>query len=128
MLVHRVLPEKTRGEGEMALGICAKGVIVHEVKNNSRIATLRFQWREIRKISTCVSVPQWITASLSFVLLPLERSSGVARSPPDQVNPQPVTPMHCGMFGRSLPGDRRVSPQEAVSSPSLARSSLHPDE
>uniref|UniRef100_A0A452UK56 FERM and PDZ domain containing 2 n=1 Tax=Ursus maritimus TaxID=29073 RepID=A0A452UK56_URSMA len=53
VLVHRVLPEKTRGEGEMALGICAKGVIVHEVKNNSRIATLRFQWREIRKISTC---------------------------------------------------------------------------
>ncbi|XP_027450357.1 FERM and PDZ domain-containing protein 2 [Zalophus californianus] len=53
VLVHQVLPEKTRGEGEMALGICAKGVIVYEVKNNSRIATLRFQWREIRKISTC---------------------------------------------------------------------------
>ncbi|EFB17639.1 hypothetical protein PANDA_014393, partial [Ailuropoda melanoleuca] len=53
VLVHRVLPEKTRGEGEMALGICAKGIIVYEVKNNSRIATSRFQWREIRKISTC---------------------------------------------------------------------------
>ncbi|XP_039089598.1 FERM and PDZ domain-containing protein 2-like [Hyaena hyaena] len=53
VLVHRVLPEKTRREGDMALGICAKGVIVYEVKNNSRIATLRFQWREIGKISTC---------------------------------------------------------------------------
>ncbi|XP_006917008.1 FERM and PDZ domain-containing protein 2 [Pteropus alecto] len=52
VLVYQVLPEKTRPEGEMALGICAKGVIIYEVKNNSRIATLRFQWREIGKIST----------------------------------------------------------------------------
>ncbi|XP_014423205.2 FERM and PDZ domain-containing protein 2 [Camelus ferus] len=50
VLVYQVLPEKTRPEGEMALGICAKGVIVYEVRNNSRIATLRFQWREIEKI------------------------------------------------------------------------------
>lgn len=56
VLVYQVLPEKTRPEGEMALGICAKGVIIYEVKNNSRIATLRFQWREIGKISTYVSV------------------------------------------------------------------------
>nr|XP_020136122.1 FERM and PDZ domain-containing protein 2 isoform X1 [Microcebus murinus] len=52
VLVHRVFPEKKRPEGELALGICAKGVIVYEVKNSSRIATLRFQWRETRKIST----------------------------------------------------------------------------
>ncbi|CAK7300365.1 FERM and PDZ domain-containing protein 2 [Vulpes lagopus] len=55
VLVHHVLPEKMKGAGEMALGICAKGVIFYEVKNNSRITTLRFQWREIRKISTCRS-------------------------------------------------------------------------
>lgn len=53
VLVHHILPEKMKGAGETALGICAKGVIFYEVKNNSRIATLRFQWREIRKISTC---------------------------------------------------------------------------
>nr|KAF6456094.1 FERM and PDZ domain containing 2 [Rousettus aegyptiacus] len=52
VLVYQVLPEKKRPEEEMALGICAKGVIIYEVKNNSRIATLRFQWREIGKIST----------------------------------------------------------------------------
>ncbi|XP_008063878.1 FERM and PDZ domain-containing protein 2-like, partial [Carlito syrichta] len=52
VLVHQVYPEKKRPEEEMALGICAKGIIVYEVKNNSRIATLRFQWRETRKIST----------------------------------------------------------------------------
>ncbi|KAL2769930.1 FERM and PDZ domain-containing protein 2 isoform 5 precursor, partial [Daubentonia madagascariensis] len=52
VLVHRVFPEKKRPEGELALGICAKGVVVYEVKNSSRIATLRFQWRETRKIST----------------------------------------------------------------------------
>ena len=56
VLVYQVLPEKTRLEGEMALGICAKGVIVYEVRNNSRIATSRFQWREIEKILAYVSV------------------------------------------------------------------------
>ncbi|XP_013364256.1 PREDICTED: FERM and PDZ domain-containing protein 2 isoform X3 [Chinchilla lanigera] len=52
VLIHRVFPEKKRLEGEMALGVCAKGVIVYEVKNHSRIATLWFPWREIGKIST----------------------------------------------------------------------------
>ncbi|ELW66652.1 FERM and PDZ domain-containing protein 2 [Tupaia chinensis] len=51
VLVHRIFPEK-KLDGEMALGICAKGIIVYEVKNNLRIATLRFQWRETGKIST----------------------------------------------------------------------------
>jgi hypothetical protein len=55
VLVHQVFPEKKRLEGEMALGVCAKGVIVYEVKNNSRIATAWFLWRETGKISTCVS-------------------------------------------------------------------------
>uniref|UniRef100_A0A8C9CJI7 FERM and PDZ domain containing 2 n=1 Tax=Phocoena sinus TaxID=42100 RepID=A0A8C9CJI7_PHOSS len=50
VLVYQVLPEKTRPGGEMALGLCAKGVIVYEVRNNSRIVTSRFQWREIEKI------------------------------------------------------------------------------
>ncbi|KFO33983.1 FERM and PDZ domain-containing protein 2 [Fukomys damarensis] len=52
ILVHRVFPKKKRLEGEMALGVCAEGVIVYEVKNHSRIATLWFPWREIGKIST----------------------------------------------------------------------------
>ncbi|XP_055208996.2 FERM and PDZ domain-containing protein 2 isoform X2 [Gorilla gorilla gorilla] len=52
VLVHQVFSEKRRPEEEMALGISAKGVIVYEVKNNSRIAMLRFQWRETGKIST----------------------------------------------------------------------------
>ncbi|KAG3264990.1 FERM and PDZ domain containing 2, transcript variant X5 [Ictidomys tridecemlineatus] len=52
VLVHQIFPEKKRPEEELALGICAKGVIVYEVKNNSRIATLRFWWRETGKIST----------------------------------------------------------------------------
>uniref|UniRef100_A0A2K5L0M1 FERM and PDZ domain containing 2 n=1 Tax=Cercocebus atys TaxID=9531 RepID=A0A2K5L0M1_CERAT len=52
VLVHQVFSEKRRPEEQMALGICAKGVVVYEVKNNNRIATLRFQWRETGKIST----------------------------------------------------------------------------
>ncbi|XP_044516161.1 FERM and PDZ domain-containing protein 2 [Gracilinanus agilis] len=49
---YRVFQEKKMPEAEMTLGICAKGIIVYEVKNNSRIASLRFQWREMGKIST----------------------------------------------------------------------------
>ncbi|XP_032122781.1 FERM and PDZ domain-containing protein 2 isoform X4 [Sapajus apella] len=52
VLVYQIFSEKKRPEEEMALGICAKGVTVYEVKNNSRIATLQFQWRETGKIST----------------------------------------------------------------------------
>ena len=73
VLVYHVLPEKTKPEEEMALGICAKGVIVYEVRNNSRVATLRFPWREIEKILAYVSVTRLLMtqASFSFDLLPL---------------------------------------------------------
>lgn len=53
VLVHHVLPEKIKGAGEMALGICAKDVIFYEVKNNSRIATLQFQWRDQEDFYLC---------------------------------------------------------------------------
>ncbi|KAK7808273.1 hypothetical protein U0070_013955 [Myodes glareolus] len=52
VLVHRVFPEKKRPDGEMALGVCAKGLTVYEVKNRRRIATSRFPWRETGMIST----------------------------------------------------------------------------
>ncbi|XP_068923170.1 FERM and PDZ domain-containing protein 2 [Petaurus breviceps papuanus] len=49
---YGVFQEKKMPEAEMTLGICAKGIIVYEVKNNNRIASLRFQWQEMGKIST----------------------------------------------------------------------------
>ncbi|XP_075843635.1 FERM and PDZ domain-containing protein 2 isoform X1 [Microtus pennsylvanicus] len=52
VLVHRVFPEKKRPDGEMALGVCAKGITVYEVKNRRRIVTSRFPWRETGMIST----------------------------------------------------------------------------
>ncbi|XP_040603651.1 FERM and PDZ domain-containing protein 2 isoform X2 [Mesocricetus auratus] len=52
VLVHRVSPEKKRPEREMALGVCAKGVIVYEVKSSRRIAASQFPWRETGMIST----------------------------------------------------------------------------
>nr|XP_034353879.1 FERM and PDZ domain-containing protein 2 isoform X3 [Arvicanthis niloticus] len=52
VLVHRVSPEKKRPEGEMALGVCTKGIIVYEVKGNRRMATSQFPWRETGMIST----------------------------------------------------------------------------
>ncbi|KAL1780609.1 FERM and PDZ domain-containing protein 2 isoform X2 [Sigmodon hispidus] len=52
VLVHRVFPDKKRPEGEMALGVCAKGIIVYEVKSSRRITTSQFPWRETGMIST----------------------------------------------------------------------------
>ncbi|XP_048472138.1 tyrosine-protein phosphatase non-receptor type 13-like [Rhincodon typus] len=51
VLFHRVARDKKTTGGEVVLGICAKGIIVYEVKNNSRIASLRFQWRETERIT-----------------------------------------------------------------------------
>ncbi|XP_036403195.1 tyrosine-protein phosphatase non-receptor type 13 [Megalops cyprinoides] len=51
VLFYRVSREKKPVIGELILGICAKGIIIYEVKNNSRIASLRFQWRETDSIS-----------------------------------------------------------------------------
>ncbi|NWX41794.1 FRPD2 protein, partial [Steatornis caripensis] len=51
VLFYRVSQEKKGAGGEIILGICAKGIIVYEVKNHTRIASLRFQWRETERIS-----------------------------------------------------------------------------
>ncbi|NXU77144.1 FRPD2 protein, partial [Oreotrochilus melanogaster] len=52
VLFYRVSQEKKAAAGgEIILGICAKGIIVYEVKNHTRIASLRFQWRETERIS-----------------------------------------------------------------------------
>ncbi|XP_071604901.1 FERM and PDZ domain-containing protein 2 isoform X3 [Heliangelus exortis] len=52
VLFYRVSQEKKAAAGgDIILGICAKGIIVYEVKNHTRIASLRFQWRETERIS-----------------------------------------------------------------------------
>ncbi|NXI68684.1 FRPD2 protein, partial [Anseranas semipalmata] len=51
VLFYRVSQEKKGAGGDIVLGICAKGIIVYEVKNHTRIASLRFQWRETERIS-----------------------------------------------------------------------------
>ncbi|KFP07199.1 FERM and PDZ domain-containing protein 2, partial [Calypte anna] len=52
VLFYRVSQEKKAAAGgDITLGICAKGIIVYEVKNHTRIASLRFQWRETERIS-----------------------------------------------------------------------------
>nr|XP_044993588.1 FERM and PDZ domain-containing protein 2 [Jaculus jaculus] len=52
VLVHQVFPEKKSPEGEMALGVCAEGIIVYDVKNSCRVVMSRLPWRETGKIST----------------------------------------------------------------------------
>ncbi|XDV45172.1 hypothetical protein PO909_013309 [Leuciscus waleckii] len=51
-LLHRVAREKKPVFGELVLGVCAKGIIVYEVINNSRTASLRFLWRETSSITS----------------------------------------------------------------------------
>lgn len=55
VLVHRVSPEKKRPDGEMALGVCAKGITVYKVKSRRRFAISWLPWRETGMISTHVS-------------------------------------------------------------------------
>ncbi|KAJ0067194.1 hypothetical protein NL108_012930, partial [Boleophthalmus pectinirostris] len=52
VMFHRVGREKRPVVGELVLGVCAKGIIVYEMKNHLRIVTRRFLWRETDSIST----------------------------------------------------------------------------
>ncbi|KFR15293.1 FERM and PDZ domain-containing protein 2, partial [Opisthocomus hoazin] len=51
VLFYHVSQEKKGAGEDIILGICAKGIIVYKVKNHTRIASLRFQWRETERIS-----------------------------------------------------------------------------
>ncbi|KAJ7324486.1 hypothetical protein JRQ81_017506 [Phrynocephalus forsythii] len=51
VLFYRVFHEKKTAGGDLMLGICAKGIIVYEVKNHIRISILQFQWQEMERIS-----------------------------------------------------------------------------
>ncbi|XP_061823377.1 FERM and PDZ domain-containing protein 2 isoform X2 [Nerophis lumbriciformis] len=52
VLFHRVTREKKPVEGEIILGVCAKGVAVYEVKNGCRCTSQTFYWRETATISS----------------------------------------------------------------------------
>ncbi|KAM9809133.1 tyrosine-protein phosphatase non-receptor type 13 isoform 2-T2 [Syngnathus typhle] len=52
VMFHRVGREKRPLIGELVLGVCAKGIIVCEMKNQVRSVTRRFLWRETDSIST----------------------------------------------------------------------------
>ncbi|XP_061612268.1 tyrosine-protein phosphatase non-receptor type 13 isoform X2 [Phyllopteryx taeniolatus] len=52
VLFHRVTREKKPVEAEIILGVCAKGVIVYEVKDGCRSTRQTFHWRETASISS----------------------------------------------------------------------------
>ncbi|XP_077359927.1 FERM and PDZ domain-containing protein 2 isoform X1 [Festucalex cinctus] len=52
VLFHRVTREKKPVEGEIILGVCAKGVVVYEVKDGCRSTSQTFYWRETETISS----------------------------------------------------------------------------
>ncbi|XP_073345028.1 FERM and PDZ domain-containing protein 2 [Pagrus major] len=52
VLFHRVMREKKPLEGEILLGVCAKGVIVYDVKNGCRSTSQSLYWRETATISS----------------------------------------------------------------------------
>ncbi|XP_041672302.1 FERM and PDZ domain-containing protein 2 [Cheilinus undulatus] len=49
---HRVIREKKPSEGEIILGVCAKGVTIYEVKDGCRSTSQNFFWRETSTISS----------------------------------------------------------------------------
>ncbi|CAJ1081251.1 FERM and PDZ domain-containing protein 2 isoform X3 [Xyrichtys novacula] len=49
---HRVIHEKKPSEGEIMLGVCAKGVTIYEVKDGCRSTSQNFFWRETATISS----------------------------------------------------------------------------
>lgn len=55
VLFHRAMREKKTHEGEIALGVCAKGVIVYEIKDGCRSTSQNFLWKETSTISSSVS-------------------------------------------------------------------------
>ncbi|XP_037609808.1 FERM and PDZ domain-containing protein 2 isoform X1 [Sebastes umbrosus] len=52
VLFHRVMREKKPLEGEIVIGVCAKGVNVYEVKDGGRSTNQTFYWRETATISS----------------------------------------------------------------------------
>ncbi|XP_052427841.1 tyrosine-protein phosphatase non-receptor type 13 isoform X2 [Carassius gibelio] len=52
VLFHRVARERKPIIGELILGICAKGIMVYEVKNHSRVLSRKFHWTETDSLST----------------------------------------------------------------------------
>ncbi|XP_047465229.1 FERM and PDZ domain-containing protein 2 isoform X2 [Mugil cephalus] len=52
VLFHRVTREKRPLEGEIILGVCAKGLIVYEVKEGCKSTAQSFYWRETATISS----------------------------------------------------------------------------
>lgn len=55
VMFHQVMREKKPQEGEIILGVCAKGVIIYEIKNGCRSTSQHFLWRETSTISSSVS-------------------------------------------------------------------------
>ncbi|XP_035853118.1 FERM and PDZ domain-containing protein 2 isoform X1 [Sander lucioperca] len=52
VLFHRVMREKKPLEGEILIGVCAKGAMVYEVKDGCRSTSQTFYWRETTTISS----------------------------------------------------------------------------
>ncbi|KAL8186794.1 UNVERIFIED_CONTAM: hypothetical protein K2H54_011643, partial [Gekko kuhli] len=51
VVFYHVFPEKKVAGGDLALGICAKGIIMYDIRNGTRTAGRRFLWRETERIS-----------------------------------------------------------------------------
>ncbi|XP_029933905.1 FERM and PDZ domain-containing protein 2 [Myripristis murdjan] len=49
---YRVKRDKRPADGEMVLGVCAKGVVVYEVRNGCRSTSQTLDWRETASISS----------------------------------------------------------------------------
>lgn len=55
LLFHHATCQKMLSAGELLLGVCAKGIVVYEVKNNTHTMRFRFHWRDTINIFAAVS-------------------------------------------------------------------------
>lgn len=60
VLFYNVAREKKPVVGELVIGVCAKGVMVYEVKDGLRSTSQTFHWRETSSISSTVSLAGFI--------------------------------------------------------------------
>ena len=74
VLFYRVVHEKRPVEGEIILGVCAKGIIIYEVKDGSRSTSQTFFWPETSTISSNVSLSEMFICRkyLSFCVIFLD--------------------------------------------------------
>ncbi|KAK3559799.1 hypothetical protein QTP86_020780 [Hemibagrus guttatus] len=120
MLFHHVAQEKMLCEGELLLGVCAKGIAVYEVKNHIHTMRFRFHWEEtinIFAVKRKFIIVSSISKKKHTFLMEKSRIASLYLSPEDST-------LHCEVSSDQNDTSRKISFFEGTSSdgrPDVAR-------